>query len=204
MSDDPEPRAAVLFLHEPGLAESFVGGVAARLEAAGFVALAHALSPAALESDRAALAELDPRLAELGRLPGVDPERLAVLGLGRGGTLAFLLACTRRLAAAVDVEGPVLHAELSPARPTQPLELALNLEGAFLGLFAEDGAVGAEQRELLRARLEAAARPFELRLLASGPACLDPRAPGYDGWLHEALLAPVLAFFRVHLAPESD
>lgn len=202
MSDDSEPRAAVLFLHEPGLAPGLVEGVRARLEGAGFVARAHALSAAARESDRQALVELDPRLAELGRSPGVDPERLAVLGLGRGGTLAFLLACTRRLAAAVDLGGPVLHPELSPARPTQPLELALNLEGAFLGVFAEQGAVGPEERELLRARLGAAARPFELVVLAGRGGFLDPRAGGYDGGHDEALWPPVLAFLEAHLAAE--
>lgn len=197
--------AAVLVLHEPGLAGAFAGAALARLERAGLIAAAHALSDVALASDRRALGELDRALDALRARPGVEAERLGVLGFGRGGTLAFLLGCTRRLAALVDVEGPVLHPLLSSERPTQPLELGLNLEGAFLGVFAERGAVGAEERELLRARLSSAARPFELVLVpGAGPGFFDPRGAGYDAARAEEPWALVLAFLRQHLAPESD
>lgn len=158
-------RAGVLLLHEraaPAAREA-----RDRLESADLVVRAHELSPGALASDRAALAELGAVLDELARRPEVDRERLAVVGLGRGGTLAFLLGCTRRLAAVVDVDGPVLHPELSPARPIQPLELALNLEGSFLGLFSgrssgSGAPVGPEEIELLRERLSSAARTFDI------------------------------------------
>src|SRR5262245_25385822 len=158
--------AAALLLHEPAPEDAFARGAVERLRRAGLVARAHALSSAALDSDRRALAELDRALDELRALPLVERERIGVLGFGRGGTLAFLLGCTRRLACVVDVEGPVLHPALSPERPTQPLELGLNLEGAFLGLFAEHGALGPQERALLGERLAAAARPHELVVLA--------------------------------------
>jgi len=197
-------RAGVLLVHEPGAAGAFADDALARLERAGFVARAHALSSAALESDRRAPLELDRALAELRATHGVDGERVGVLGFGRGGTLAFLLGCTRRLAALVDVEGPVLHRSLSPERPTQPLELALNLEGAFLGVFAERGAVGAEERALLRERLSSAARPFELVIPPGvGPSFFDPRAPGYDAARTAEAWARALAFLHEHLAAES-
>jgi dienelactone hydrolase len=174
------------------------------LAAAGFVVHMPTLSAAALADDRAALRELDVALGELARGKGVERERLGAVGLGRGGTLAFLLGCTRRLAAVVDVEGPVLHPALSAERPIQPLELALNFEGAFLGLFGADGPVGAEERELLRARLAAAARPFELVVAPGKEIVLDPRRSGYDEARVKGLWSRVLAFLAEHLAPEPE
>lgn len=197
--------AAVLLLHEVAFAGGWEEGVLVRLRQAGFVAAAHALSDVALESDRRALPELDRALDALRKEPGVDAERLGVLGFGRGGTLAFLLGCTRRLAALVDVEGPVIHPALSPERPTQPLELGLNLEGAFLGVFAERGAVGAEERGLLHGRLSSAARPFELVVVpGAGRGFFDPRGASYDAARTEQLWARALAFLHEHLASESD
>jgi dienelactone hydrolase len=183
MSASDPSSAAVLFLHEPTLARAAAASALARLGAHGFATAAHELSTSAMQSDRD-LTELDRALAGLCARSGVDPERTAVLGFGRGGTLAFLLGCTRRVAAVVDVDGPVLHPALGPARPIQPLELALNFEGAFLGLFAP-GTVGAGEIELLRARLAAAARPFDL--------VVDPHAGGEELWPR------VLAFLDEHL-----
>lgn len=188
MEDAPAgERGAVLVLHEP--TGPLPGGLLEALRAHGWVVATHVLGPGALASDRAALEELDPLLEALRASPGVAAGCLAVLGFGRAGTLAFLLGCTRSLAAVVDVDGPVLHAELSSARPTQPLELALNLEGSFLGCFGTGGPVGDEERGLLAARLGAAAKPFEL---------IDVH--GY----HEAperLLGPLLAFLAPILDP---
>jgi dienelactone hydrolase len=173
-----------LLVHEPGLSAAAVADGLAALRHAGFEARAHALSPRALEEDRAALEELECAAA------GAS----ALVGLGPGGTLAFLYACTRRLELAVDVEGPVLHPALSRARPTQPLELALNLEGAFLGLFGAHGPVAAEEREHLRARLAAAARPFELVVMPGGEIVVDPARRGYDEARARELWSRVTAF----------
>jgi len=191
-------RAGVLLVHEGSfLASAETLGL---LSDEGFEVAEHALGAEARESDRAALPELDGALDRLRRRPGVDPERVAVLGIGRGGTLAFLLGCTRRLAAVVDVDGPVLHAELSASRPIQPLELALNLEGAFLGVFSAEGAVGAEERELLRECLVSAARPFEIVEAPGREIVVDPRLPGYDGAQAMEPWRRVLAFLRETLA----
>lgn len=177
----------VLLVHAPELSAAAVQDALARLGAAGFAAEAHALGARALEEDRAGLEELE-------RVLGPRAAEAALLGLGRGGTLAFLFACARRVAASVDVEGPVLHPALSRARPTQPLELALNLEGAFLGLFGADGPVGSEERELLRARLAAAARSFELAVVPGGEIVVDPARRGYDEARAGELWRRVLAF----------
>lgn len=158
-----------------------------RLGSREFVVELHALSRLAQDSDRHARVELDHALEGLARRPGVDRTRLAALGFGRGGTLAFLLGCTRDLAAVVDVEGPVLYPALSAEHPIQPLELALNFGGAFLGVFSSvSGRVGREELELLRQSLSSAARPFDIVV---GPRTLD-----------EALWPRVLAFLGEHLA----
>jgi len=185
----PDPRSAsVLLLHEPSLARATVDAAIERLLKHGFLAEGHELSSQAMQSDRRARGELDQALAVLGERSGVVGERLGVLGFGRGGTLAFLLGCTRRIAAVVDVDGPVLHPALSVERPIQPLELVLNFEGAFLGLFHAHGAVGSEEIELLRARLAAAARPFDV--------VVSPYAHGEVPWPR------VLAFLDEHLGSD--
>lgn len=202
---NPSPRPAVLVLVAEDEARALGEPWLERLRAAGFAGELHALSAAALESDRVGLGELQRPLSSLGGRAGVDGERLAVLGFGRGGTLAFLLGCTRRVAAVVDVDGPVLHPALTSARPSQPLELALNFEGAFLGLFAAEGAVGAEERALLGAMLTSAARPHELVVVAGArEGFCDPRRPGYDARRAEELALRVHAFLGEHLASPCD
>lgn len=162
-----------------------------RLGSAERLVACHALSPLAQGSDRGARVELDAALEGLARRPEIDRARLAVLGFGRGGTLAFLLGCTRELAAVVDVEGTVLYPSLSAEHPIQPLELALNFGGAFLGLFSSaSGRVGREELELLRQSLSSAARPFDIVV---APRMLD-----------EELWPRVLAFLGAHLAGEPD
>jgi dienelactone hydrolase len=177
-------------LHEDtpeGLAQARVAFE--RLGSSELMVELHALSPLALESDRHARVELDRALERLARRPLVDRSRLAALGFGRGGTLAFLLGCTRDLAAVVDVEGSVLYPALSAEHPIQPLELALNFGGAFLGVFSSaSGRVGREELELLRQSLSSAARPFDIVV---GPRTLD-----------EELWPRVLAFLGEHLAAE--
>ena len=158
--------AGVLVLVEGAARVSVAVEAERRLGGLGLEVLVPELSAEALEADRPALRELERALGELERRPGIDRARLAAVGFGRGGTLAFLLGCARRLAAVVDVDGPVLYPELSSAQPIQPLELGLNLEGAFLGVFAgREPRVTDEELGLLRDRLEAAARPHEIVVL---------------------------------------
>jgi dienelactone hydrolase len=161
-----------------------------------------ALSADASASDRRALPELERALEALAARPGVERGRLAVLGFGRGGTLAFLLACARELALVIVVDGPLRHAELSPDRPIQPLELALNLSGAFLGLFARGGPAVEAELEALGRVLTSAARPFELARHDDGPGFCDPHRAGYDVRRARERLAPVRAALRAHLSLE--
>jgi dienelactone hydrolase len=171
-----ERSAGVLLLVDGAQVPGLVDEARAHFEHGGRRVLAPELERADWDSDRGALRALGAR-ADAWRESGqVDPDRLAVVGFGRGGTLAFLLGCAQRFEAVVDVDGPVLHPELGPERPTQPLELALNLEGAFLGAFGrttED-----QELELLRQRLTAAARPFELERHAGAADASAWRAAG--------------------------
>jgi carboxymethylenebutenolidase len=157
---------------------------------AGFLVHELVLS-GALADDRREVQEIDEALSVLASRAGVGRERLGVVGFGRGGTLAFLLGCTRRVGAVVDLDGPVLYPELSAGRPIQPLELALNLEGSFLGVFSgPSGPVGEEEITLLRERLSSAARPFDIVV---GPRVLD-----------EGLWPRLLAFLRQSLVEPED
>jgi dienelactone hydrolase len=188
---------AVLVVLEPARSAEYSASVKREL---GPRAHVHPLTPAARESDREGLAELE-RALEAAR---DTDEPALVVGVGRGGTLAFLLACQRRVTAVVDVEGALLHATLSHARPVQPLELALNLEGAFLGLFGATGAVGERERELIRQRLAGAAKDFELATLPGGEIVVDPAHSGYDGARAGELWRRVRAFLRARLAAELE
>jgi len=163
----------------------------------GFACFTPTLSPRALADDRAALAELATERDRLVR-DGADPARLALLGLGRGGTLAFLCACAWRVAATVDVEGPVVHATLSKERPIQPLELALNFEGALLVVRAPESALSDEELAHLEARLSSAGRPCVIVTQAE----LATPAPTEAGT--RALAARIFAFLDENLAAEPD
>ena len=193
-----EPLPTVLLLGDEGSTAQDSLEDVERLARAGFAVFRPLLTETA---DRDALGALGLVLDTLFRRPEVAAERSAVLGFGRGGTLAFLLGCTRRLAAVVDVEGPVLYPELSSARPIQPLELALNLEGAFLAFFAAaSGRVPASEIELLRDRLSSAARPFDIVVHPrASEGFHDRRRPGFDAGCAEDLWRRVLSFLRSNL-----
>jgi len=199
-SDEPGPRPAVLVLGPVG--DESVHEGAERIASAGYAVFLPQLDDSA---DRDALSALGVVLDALSRIDDVDAERVAVMGFGRGGTLAFLLGCTRRLAGVIDVEGAVLYPELSPARPIQPLELALNLEGDFLAFFAGASVlVSGNEIELLRARLSSAARPCDIVVYPGAQEGFhDRRRPGFDPACAEDLWRRVLAFLRANLQDDS-
>lgn len=115
-------------------------------------------------ADRAACARLDDLVDHLAEDPLLDGERAAIVGLGRGGTLAYLFAChSSRVTGAASLGGPLTYPELGPARPVQPLELALNLGCPLLWVCAQDDpATPAAAREGARALLSQFARTFDI------------------------------------------
>ena len=186
----------VLVLAEERCAES-VRELRQRCEAAGWLVEAPLLSERALADDRAAVAELVGRRDALVRA-GADPARLALAGFGRGGTVAFLCACAWRVRATVDVEGPVVHATLSKERPIQPLELALNFEGALLVVRAPESVLSDEELVHLEARLSSAGRPCAI-VVAPELARAAPKGANVA-----ALATRIFSFLVDNLAEEPD
>lgn len=148
-------------------------------------------------ADRRALAALELAagwLAERG-----DAQSLAVLGFGLGGTLAFMMGCiSRRVACVVGCCGTTLYAELSSQRPTQPLELFLNLDRPYLGLFAEHDASEPEGHyERLQERMEAGYKSYELvRYGGTRAGFMDPCSANYDEASAHAAWQRTLAFLK--------
>jgi dienelactone hydrolase len=185
------------------LGEHFTRVTVERLERAGYRVLAPELRLSSEDApgDRAVLAELERAAAALAAREDVAAERIAALGFGRGGTLAFLLGCTsRRIAAVVDVGGSLVYPALSSARPIQPLELALNLDRPLLLVSASrDPAFPPRDLELCRESLSSAGKHFDIFALEAEPGFLDEDSARFDAraageawrrildFLHEAL-----------------
>ena len=145
--------------------------------------LAGARTPWAVEArlpDRRALEDLDCAVRLLAARPDIPADGVGVLGLGSGGTLAFLLGCTSRdVALAIALGGRVLYPELSSRKPTQPLELLLNLDRPLLALCAaEDSDLPAAERELWAQKLDAGGKDFELVVYPGARPLGDDSARG--------------------------
>lgn len=177
--------------------------VAASLTEAGLACLAPELAGAgdgdvAGLADRDVVRDLDAALDHLAGLERVDPRRLAVVGVGAGGTYAFLLACrSTRVAALACLDAPLVYAELSARKPVQPLELALNLGAP---LFYAGGS--REEAAALERVLAQFALRGEVRVPAAGPGFLREGERGYDGAAAAATWGRTLEFLREELAPE--
>jgi dienelactone hydrolase len=205
LSRAPDARAGVLLLADEHGDSGEAQALARALEAAGFAVLAPELDPGA--ADRPTLLALEAAAALLAREARLDARRVAALGIGRGGTLALLLACTgTSVHALVTVDAPLLYGELCAARPIQPLELVLNLGAPWLAFFDAGGArVPREEVERLRRSLAAAGKHHELVVSArSALPVLPPRGTDALGARH-ALEAPglerTLCFLREALEP---
>ena len=172
-------------------------GLLERCVESGFVVLAPDLtarrgSEAGVAfADRPATADLDAAAAFLAARDDVDDEQIAIIGLGAGGTLAFLSGChSRRIAAVVALGGEIRYADLSGDRPVQPLEMALNLSSPYLGIFAEgDPQAPAEDVDALERTLDQFAKSAEIRRVP-GPgseASAGDHWPGVYAFLAESL-----------------
>ena len=193
----PAERPGVLVLPDSGADTDALRDPLRRLVTAGFAVLVPdaADGPApddaqaewqafARLSDRVELGHATAALAALGEHGQVDAQRTAVVGLGTGGTLAFLLGCTRPdVHALVDVAGRVVYPQLSAAKPVQPIELALNLGAPVLAIFgADDAATPAGERALLSERLAQFAVRLEMQVYEGvGHGFSNPSRPGYHG-----------------------
>ena len=205
--------SGLLLIHGEDGCDGGVLDVARRFAADGATVLAPDLFgregapvPFASLPDRRALGDLDGALSALGGRDDVDEDRVAVVGLGAGGTFAFLFGChSGSPAAVVSVGGRVVYAELSAEKPIQPLEMALNLSAPFLGLYgAEDARAPGADVETLRRTLEQFAKPFEIvRLEGAGRDFFHDTRPGYHEPAARAAWERITAFLGPELGLEA-
>jgi len=107
---------------------------------------------------------------QLRRTPGVDPSRIAVWGYCTGGTLAWLAACQRDVAAAVLFfpSQPRFEA-LGPLTPVHALDLLWMLSCPTLFIYGDDDPVmPPELLADLRARIARWSVPAEVKLYPGG------------------------------------
>ncbi|MFT5464891.1 MAG: carboxymethylenebutenolidase [Planctomycetota bacterium] len=144
--------------------------------------------------DRRAIEDLDCAVRFLGEEKGVDADSVGALGLGSGGTLAFLLGCTSRDVAAVAcIGGRALYPDLSPQKPIQPLELLLNLDRPLMVLCgAADKDLPGDHCKLWQQKLDAGGKDFEFVVYPGGSPPWADLLPGHP-------LARVLAFLKERL-----
>lgn len=181
-------------VQRPGLLVVEVGAELADGERDGLAAAGFFVETFTTEErgDRDALRALTTTLGALRARPDVDGERVALLGLERGATLAFLQACQASGAAAVVMwGGELVRDSLDAERPFQPLEMALGLEAPLQAHVAADSPAGAPARlGVVREALSQFARPFDI--------VVHPGA-GFDEAARAAALRDSLEFLRTTL-----
>ena len=152
--------------------------------------------------DRRVLGDLEGALAHLAGDPGVDGRRLGAMGFCMGGNYAYMLGCTsRRVSAVVDFYGRFVYRELSPQKPIQPLELALNLSCPMLAIFGEaDPSIPAEDVERFRKTMDQFARDATIVTFPGvGHGFLNDRRKSYDREAAMKASGMAVDFLRGHL-----
>jgi carboxymethylenebutenolidase len=112
--------------------------------------------------------------------PGVDPARVAVWGYCTGGTVAWLAACRRDVAAAVlFFPSQPVFTELGPSTPVHPVDLLWMLDSPTLLLYGdEDEVMPPALLDDVRARIERWSVPAAVRTYpGAGHAFTVPWGP---------------------------
>ena len=152
--------------------------------------------------DRRVLGDLEAGLERIASEPGVDGKHLGAVGFCMGGNYAYLLGCSsRRLAAVVDFYGRFVYRELSPNKPVQPLELALNLSCPMLAIFGEkDPSISTEDIERFRRVMDQFARDVTIVTFPdAGHGFLNDRRRSYDADAAQEAWKLAVDFLREHL-----
>jgi len=153
--------------------------------------------------DRRVLGDLEGGLAQLAGDAGVDARNLGAVGFCMGGNYAYMLGCTsRRVSAVVDFYGRFVYRELSPNKPIQPLELALNLSCPMLAIFGEaDPSIPPEDVERFRKTMDQFARDVTIVTFPGvGHGFLNDRRKSYDREAAAKAWGLAVDFLREHLA----
>jgi carboxymethylenebutenolidase len=152
--------------------------------------------------DRRVLGDLEGALDRLSADPEVDAKKLAAVGFCMGGNYAYLLGCaSRRVSAVVDFYGRFVYRELSPNKPVQPLELALNLSCPMLAMFGErDPSITKEDVEKLRKVMDQFAREVTVVMFpGAGHGFMNDRRRSYDRETAEKAWTMAVGFLRREL-----
>jgi carboxymethylenebutenolidase len=154
--------------------------------------------------DRRVLGDLEGALAHLSRDSRVDASALGAVGFCMGGNYALLLGCTsRRLSAVVDFYGRFVYRELSAQKPTQPLDMLLNLSVPLLAMFGEDDpSIAREDVARLRETLDRFAKEHTLVTFPGvGHGFMNDRRKSYDRAAAEKAWKLAVDFLREHVVP---
>ncbi|GAA5534364.1 dienelactone hydrolase family protein [Deinococcus aluminii] len=193
----------VLVIHEIFGLTGGIRAVADRLARAGYVALAvdlfagqnrlvcmtRMLSGIFLNSlEHQGVRDTRRALEVLGELPGVDPSRLGAVGFCMGGSLAIALACTDR-----QVKAIAPYYGFNP----RPLE-AVRRSCPVVGSYPEKD-VTARQGEALRAELDAADIPNDIKIYPGTRHSFANPGPAFDAVASEDAWNRVMAFFDVYV-----
>lgn len=152
--------------------------------------------------DRRVLGDLEGGLAHLASDPGVHARQLGAMGFCMGGNYAYMLGCTsRRTSAVIDFYGRFVYRELSPQKPIQPLELALNLSCPILAIFGEaDPSIPAEDVERFRKTMDQFARDATIVTIPGvGHGFLNDRRKSYEREAAEKAWSLAVDFLREQL-----
>jgi carboxymethylenebutenolidase len=152
--------------------------------------------------DRRVLGDLEGALERLAAEPGVDARKLGAVGFCMGGNYAYLLGCSsRRVKAVVDFYGRFIYRELSPNKPVQPLDFALNLSCPMLALFGEqDPSISMEDVEKFRKVMDQFSRDVTIITFPGvGHGFMNDKRRSYDRDAAERAWGSAIEFLREQL-----
>lgn len=214
----PQPRAAIVVIHEIWGLNEHIRDVARRFAAQGYLALAPDLftreGPPQLDpSNREALMKFigsipDRRMvADLKNaitfLKNQGAGKVGSVGFCMGGLYSYLLAVkSDNLTAAVDFYGRIVYAETNENKPESPLDLAANLQCPLLANFGEtDQSITVAHVEQLKGKLAAAQQPWKVNIYPGvGHAFFNDTRPSYNAAAARDAWQEMLTFFKKHLA----